>query len=215
MNAPVPAYLLVIDEICNLNWRNINRDDLFVAAWAYYYFSIQFRENLQIARALYPDDANLKQLEDEECDTHNLSPWPGVALPSEKMNHDEFMRRSLELCPVDPGVRSRMEELGQAYLATVRDIEPMTRAVSISSYENGGLQSVFTAYLTAKDWDTPALQAFGHFLIEHIKFDGNDDDEHGHGALARHLVPDDRILPLWSAFKHMLLSAAPRLAYPE
>jgi hypothetical protein len=108
MNAPIPTYLHVIDEICGLNWKGINRDDLFSAAWAYYFFSIQFRENLQIARALYPDDANLKQLEDEECDTHNLSPWPGIALPGERMNHDEFMRRSLELCPVDPNLRCRM-----------------------------------------------------------------------------------------------------------
>jgi hypothetical protein len=214
MNAQSPKYLDIIDGICCLNWRGISQDELLSAAWAYYFFSIQFRENLQIARSLYPDDAKLKQLEEEECDTHNLSPWPEVALPGEKMNHDEFMRRSLELGPVDPNLRRRLEELGQAYLATVRGIEPMTRAVSISSYENGGLHAVFTAYLTSKDWDTPALRAFEHFLIKHLKFDGEDDGD-GHGALARHLVPDDRILPLWSAFKHLLVSSVPRLAYPE
>jgi len=212
VNAQSPKYLDIINDICCLNWRGISQDELLSAAWAYYFFSIQFRENLQIARSLYPDDGKLKQLEEEECDTHNLSPWPGVALPGEKMNHDEFMRRSLALCPLDPSMRHRIEELGQAYLATVREIAPMTRAVSISSYENGGLQSVFNAYLTSPAWDMPALKAFGHFLLEHIKFDGDGSEEHGHGALARHLVPDDRILPLWAAFRHLLVSSVPRLA---
>jgi hypothetical protein len=30
--------------------------------------------------------------------------------------------------------------------------------------------------------------------------------------LCRHLVADDRILPLWEAFKNLLVTAAPRLA---
>jgi len=182
------------------------------SAWAYYFFSIQFRENLQIARMLYPEDVKLKQLEEEECDTHNLSPWPGVALPAERMNHDEFMRRSLELTPLDRSARQRLEELGTAYLAKVREVAPLTRALSISSYENGGLHSVFTAYLTAPSWDTPALKAFGHFLVQHIKFDGDGTEENGHGALARHLVPDDRILPLWADFRDLLIDSVPRLA---
>ncbi len=211
MNAQSPKYLDIIDDICCLNWRGISQDDLLSAAWAYYFFSIQFRENLLIARLLYPDDAKLKQLENEECNTHNLSPWPGVALPGEKMNHDEFMRRSLTLCPLDPSLRHRIEALGQVYLATVRKVAPMTRAISISSYENGGLHSVFSAYLTSPAWNTPALKAFGHFLLEHIKFDGDGSADHGHGALARHLVPDDRILPLWAAFKHLLVSSVPGL----
>jgi len=212
MNAESPRYLGVIDNICSLNWDGINQDDLLAAAWAYYFFSIQFRENLKIARMLYPDDAKLKQLEEEECDTHNLSPWPGVALPGERMNHDEFMRRALELSPIDPGMRQRLEELGAAYLAKVREVAPLTRALSISSYENGGLQSVFTAYLTSPSWDMPALKAFGHFLVQHIRFDGDGSEENGHGALARHLVPDDRILPLWADFSSLLISSVPQLA---
>jgi hypothetical protein len=51
------------------------------------------RENLEIARRLYPNDTKLQQLEREECNTDNLSHWPGVASAAEKMNHDEFMRR--------------------------------------------------------------------------------------------------------------------------
>jgi len=107
-----------------------------------------------------------------------------------------------------------MEELGQAYLTAIRRIEPMTRAVSLSSYENGGLQAVFRAFLTSRDWDSPPLRAFGHFLTQHIKFDGGEEDGGGHGALARHLVPDDRILPLWTEFKLLLVRSVPQLAHP-
>jgi hypothetical protein len=37
------------------------------------------------------------KLDHGERDTDNLSPWPGVAKAGEKMNRDEFMRRTLEL----------------------------------------------------------------------------------------------------------------------
>jgi hypothetical protein len=41
----------VIDDVCGLNWGNLVEDDLVNVAWAYYYFSVQFRERLEIARA--------------------------------------------------------------------------------------------------------------------------------------------------------------------
>src|SRR5437588_13103991 len=85
------AYEREIDDICGLNWRGLTREDLVNVAWAYYYFSVQFRENLEITRALYPDDKQLLELDRGERDTDNLSPWPGVAKPGESMKHDGFM----------------------------------------------------------------------------------------------------------------------------
>ncbi|MBV8613446.1 MAG: hypothetical protein JOY66_06690, partial [Acetobacteraceae bacterium] len=81
--------------------------------------------------------------------------------------------------------------------------------LSISSYEDGGLERVFRAFLTSRSWNGPLLRAFHHFLTEHIRFDS--DEEKGHGALSRHLAPDDRILPLWAEFKQLLVLSAPRL----
>ena len=86
-------------------------------------------------------------------------------------------------------------------------MDPVTRAMSLSSYEDGGLETVFRAMLTAPDWNEPSLGAFRHFLVEHIKLDSGE-----HGGLCRHLVADDRILPLWNAFRDILVGAAPRLA---
>ena len=203
----VNRYPSVIGEIEALNWRQLTTDELMAACAAYYYFSVQFVEAVGIACELYPSDPKLVELRLGECDTDNLSPYPGIAKPAEKMNHDEFMRRTVAMSSLDPDERSRIESLGRAYLEEVNQFDPMTRAMSLSSYEDGGLERVFGAMLTAKDWDEPSLGAFRHFLVEHIKLDSGE-----HGGLCRHLVADDRILPLWEAFRNILIAAAPRLA---
>ena len=200
----------VITRICDLRWTDLDQADLLRLAQGYYYFSVQFRENLQLACELYPSDARLKELEKQECNTANLSPWPGVAAANEKMNHDEFVRRLLNLSPVQETTRSYLEDLGQTYLAAIRKIAPAVRAMSIGSYEGGGLERVFRAFLRAPDWENPALKAFEHFLLEHIRFDSDPDD--GHGALSRHLAPDDRVVPLWAEFERLLIKSVPKLA---
>lgn len=199
----------VIDEICDMGWHELDLEQLTAAAWAYYYFSIQFRENLVIAHNLHPEDEKLRQLMREECNTSNLSPWPGVALAGERMDHDEYMRRTLELLPVEEDEATRHGANGRRYLDTIRAQEQVARALSIASYEDGGLERVFKAILRAPHWETPLLQSFKHFLEEHIRFDS--DPDQGHGALSRHLVPDDRILPLWEAFRDIFLISVPEL----
>jgi hypothetical protein len=205
-----PAYKELIQDICELNWSRLPQEDLISVAWAYYYFSIQFRECLEIARNLYPEDERLLELDSGERDTSNLSPWPGVAAPGEKMNHDEFMRRTLELTPVPESRKRELTALGQGYLARTRAMDTHVRALALASYEDGGLEAVFGAFLKAPAWDGPLLQAFKHFLEKHIEFDS--DPDAGHGALCRHLVPDERVAPLWAEFKKVLVEAAPRLS---
>ena len=199
-----------VDGICRLKWSRLEKDDLTSVAWAYYFFSVQFRESLEVARSLHPDDEMLRQLEKEECNTSNLSPWPGVADPGETMNHDEFMSRLLGLSPIPESKRIALDGIGQDYLAATRSLNPAARALSIASYEDGGLERLFKAILQSSHWDGPLLQAFRHFLTEHIRFDS--DPEQGHGALSRHLAPDDRVLPLWDAAKRLFVEAVPSLA---
>ena len=203
-------YERVIDGICDLAWEGLSSEEMISAAWAYYFFSIQFRENLRIARAMYPLDEKLADLESEECDTDNLSPWYPVAEMGERMNHDEFMRRTLALVPIEPGTAARYTAMGNAYLAAIRERDDVARALSIASYEDGGLVRVFSAFLRFQNWDNPLLQAFRHFLVEHIRFDS--DPAEGHGALSRHLPRDDRVLPFWDEFRQLLVTFVPRLS---
>jgi hypothetical protein len=204
------AYQRVVEDICKLRWVTLTQDDMISVAWVYYYFSVQFRESLEIARNLYPDDDRLRNLDQGERDTDNLSPWPGIAAIGERMNHDEFMRRTLALTPIPDSERRRLTAIGETYLIKTRAMARKSRALALASYEDGGLESVFRAMLTAQHWNNDLLQAFKHFLSEHIRFDS--DPEQGHGALCRHLAPDDRAHPLWVEFKRMLIEAAPRLA---
>ena len=198
----------VVDGICRMAWDELDNDDVMRVAKAYYYFSIQFRENLEIACAVQPGDPKLAELYEGECNTDNLSPWPGVAAAGERMDHDEFMRRLLEFHPI--GRDDRLTDAGLAYLAKTRCIDDAARAASIASYEDGGLSRVFGAMLRAPHWYGKGQRAFRFFLEEHIRFDS--DDGAGHGTLSRHLPVDDRILPLWTAFRDLLTTAVPRLA---
>jgi len=184
-------YQRVIDEIVDFSWQGLKRTELLAACRAYYYFSKQFVDAVHIACDLYPADQN------------------GIADKGEKMNHDEFMRRVIESASLDEVTRERVDGLGREYLAEVSRMDRLTRAMALSSYEDGGLEAVFGAMLRAPDWNEPSLGAFKHFLVEHIKLDSG---EGSHGSLCRHLVADDRILPLWAAFKNLVVAAAPRLA---
>lgn len=205
--ATLYSYQAVIDDICNLNWSSLNREELMAVSAAYYFFSVQFVEAVDIACRLYPSDPKLAELRGGECDTDNLSPYPGVAKEGEKMNHDEFIRRAVAMSSLNAAERARVERIGRAYLDDVHGIEPLVRAISLSSYEDEGLPRVFSAMLNAPDWDEPSLGAFRHFLVLHVHLDSN-----VHGELCRHLAADDRILPLWKAFRNLVVDAAPKLA---
>src|SRR5690349_14137882 len=119
------------------------------------------------------------------------------------------MKRLLKISPIDQYRQQRLEDIGQRYMANVRQIDLDVRAASIASYEDGGFERVFRAVLQAHSWETPLLQGFKHFLVQHIRFDN--DPERGHGALSRHLGLDDRVFPLWAAFKNLLTKSAPNL----
>lgn len=206
----IPSCQSLIDEICAFDWRSLTRQELIDIAWIYYFFSVQFRESLEIARRMFPDDNKLLELDRGERNTDNLSPWPGVATVGERINHDEFMRRTLQLTAVDADRRAGLETIGARYLAKVRATDDTTRILSLASYEDGGLEVIFKSILDAPDWRDPLLQAFRHFLIQHIKFDG--DPEHGHGGLCRHLAPSDTVASLWMVFRESLVAAVPRFA---
>jgi hypothetical protein len=203
-------YAQIIDEICELNWSALSRDELIDVAWAYYFFSVQFCENVGIARRLYPDDKRLEELDRGERDTDNLSPCPGVVDAGERVDHDEFMKRALNLEVIDELRGRRLLTIGAAYLEKVRAADDATRALSLPTYEDGGLEKVFRSILRARRWDGPLLQAFKHFLVGHIALDSNPVE--GHGSLCRHLPPNAQVFDLWLAFKQSLVAAAPILA---
>jgi len=198
-----------IASICGLDWPNMTLEDMVAVAWSYYFFSVQFRENLCLACEAYPADPALKRLFAEECNTSNLSPYPGIAAPGEAMNHDEFMARVLELSDLPPDTRGFYQAAGERYLARVRAVDNGVRATSMASYEDGGLEAVFKAMLRSPDFDHDLVKAFRFFLSEHIRFDS--DPDAGHGSLSRHIEADDEVAELWDMFRTLLIETAPAL----
>lgn len=203
------AYQDVIKSICALDWSGLSQEGLTKIAYVYYFFSVHFCETVGLARILYPNDERLEELDRGERNTDNLSPYPGVVEANERVDHCEFMRRTLELTPVELGERLRLESIGNAYLILTRPLDPATRAVSLPTYEDGGLEQVFRSILRARHWDTPLLGAFKHFLEGHVALDS--DPEHGHGSLCRFLEPNAKVFDLWTAFAQMFVEAAPEL----
>jgi hypothetical protein len=206
-NCQAPSCKAVIDRICDMPWETINNDEIMRIAKAYYYFSIQFRENLVLACAQHPNDLFLKELYKAECNTDNLSPYEGITRGQERINHDEFLRRLLckEFHEAD-----QLDDLGHEYLCRVRSIDITARVASIATYEDGGLSRVFASMLRAPRWLGAAQRAFRFFLEEHIRFDT--DSDCGHGALTRNLKVDDSVLPLWEAFEELLQATVSELA---
>jgi hypothetical protein len=76
----------------------------------YYYFSTQFRENLE-AHSLYPNDDLLRRLDHSKRYSGSLFAWPGVAKVGERRNHDEFKRRTLERRTIAEDRRRGLEGL--------------------------------------------------------------------------------------------------------
>lgn len=181
------AFEAVIDGICRMAWERLDSTDVRRVAEAYWYFSVQFGENLEIACARHPNDPALAALRNAEC---------------------AAVRRLPERDPA--GRDERLAEAGLVYLDRTRQLDDAVRAASIASYAGGGLSRIFGAMLQAPDWDGDGQRAFRLFLEEHIRFDG--EFGVGHGVLSRHLSADDRILPLWTAFRDLLTAAAPKLA---
>ena len=52
--ASLNRYHAVIDDMCDLKWSALNREELVAVCAAYYYFSVQFIEAVDIACGLYP-----------------------------------------------------------------------------------------------------------------------------------------------------------------
>ena len=99
-----------------------------------------------------------------------------------------------------------------------RAIDPKVRALALASYEDGELESVFRAILTAPQWDfleSPLLKC--HSLIsfsglEHIKFDSDPEQGTWVRFVATFRQTDRMCAPLWwKEFKQMFVKAAPRL----
>lgn len=198
-----------INRVCDIGWETLNEQQMTSAVWMFYFRSVQFRENLEAAIRLHPDNQNLRTLTEEELHTNNLSPYNGIAAEGEYLDHDTFLKRIIETHPIPPEKRQYLENLGKEYLDSMTKMPDEIKAMCLVSSEDGGSSKIYTNILTSPQncWKSNGMQAFRHFLQKHVEFDSTEGEDTGHGMLVRKLGIDDRVAPMLDKFADCLEDA--------
>ena len=193
-----------------MNWRRLSIGELIDVAWAYYFFSIQFRENLLIARELLPDDAQLEQLGSRR---KGYGQFISLSRGCRRRGASGSRRVHAESVVADA---DRRASAAIASRRSARLISAKSAPLTVGqgprasrAMRTGVLRKCSGACCRPRIGRIPCSQGFKHFLEKHIEFDS--DVENGHGGLCRHLPPNEGVRELWTAFKESLIQVAPAL----
>src|SRR3989338_9234910 len=130
----------IIKRITNLPWQTLDAEDLLNLMVLSYVSALEFAESLRMALALYPKDAELKQMAIGELQATNLS-FDDYHGPRD---HAEFLAHFLRKHRVDTSEVIRMACIG--YQQAIKQLPQDVRAMSIFSRESA-LPHVFTRIL--------------------------------------------------------------------
>ena len=126
-----PAYQRVIDEICNLNWANLERWRMLSGLCGLTTISqCNFGSVSKLRAKCIPKMNDCCNLIDGERNTDNLSPWPGVGCGWRK-NESRRVRCAGRL----NSQKSRrsdgsvLSDIGNKYLKSVRAIDPKNQSI--------------------------------------------------------------------------------------
>ncbi len=180
----------VIDEIKQLRWERLSASELQVLTILAAYAAREFAESLRIALRLYPESSELREMASGELETSNLQ-FGDYSQPGDHANFLWHFINKHNLTELHPeAVRA-----GETYLAKVRELPDEIRAMSIISRERE-LPQIFERILEARDWSMPILEAFHHYLKEHIRLDSM---EGGHADLLSSFIVTNEITVFYKA----------------
>lgn len=195
-------YKSVVEKIKNLNWENLPPEDLQKLMYLSYASAREFAESLRIARDLYPDNENLKDMAEGELQTSNLS-FEDYNQAGDHADFLEFFLKKHNLLEVTPEIKTATEE----YVNVCQSLDPKVRAMTIFSREEE-LSEIFERILQAKDWTAPGLPPFQYYLKQHIALDAGDG---GHADLVKEFPVDDQVKSFYEARLQMYQEAIPDL----
>ncbi len=167
-------YIEIVRLIRELNWKDLSTSELECLMILSAYAAREFAESLRITLALHPESTEFRDMSVGELDTNNIQHEEY----SRTADHADFLWYFIEKYQV---FQHHPEAItaGESYLNRVRVLPREVRAMSIVSRERE-LPGIFEQVLKATDWSTPALRAFRHYLVEHIRLDSM---EGGHADL--------------------------------
>ena len=184
-------YKTTVSTIRDLNWSQLNGDELSLVMYLSWVAAVEFAEALRISLRLYPNHAGLREMAHGELKTKNLLLEDFV----EAGDHHEFLGHFLRKHGLMEKMESSFGALAQDYLAACRRLPEDIRAMTVFSREDE-LSGIFIKILTAPDWSGTGLYAFQHYLSRHITFDTGDG---GHHDLTKDFPIDERVAPFYEA----------------
>ncbi len=190
-NPPSPGYKHFVKLIKNLNWENLNGEELQVVMYLSWVAAVEFAEALRIALRLYPNHVGLQEMAHGELKTKNL------LLDDFRIagDHHEFLGHFLRKHGLMETMTRKLGDQAEAYLAKCRALSESERAMTVFSREDE-LSGIFARILDAKDWSAQGLYAFRHYLSRHITFDTG---AGGHHDLTSDFPVDERVRPFYVA----------------
>lgn len=189
-NTAIP-YKTTVATIRDLNWSQLNSEELKLVMYLSWVAAVEFAEALRISIRLYPHHEGLLEMAHGELKTKNLLLEDFV----EAGDHHEFLGHFLRKHGVMGEMEQRYGDLAQRYLAACRSLPDHIRAMTVFSREDE-LSGIFARILTAPDWAGAGVYAFQHYLSRHIVFDTGDG---GHHDLTRDFPVDERVSPFYEA----------------
>lgn len=176
-------YKKIISAIKNLKWEKLSVCELETLMVLAAYSAREFAESLRISLELYPESYELQEMAKGELMTSNLM----FDDYNKNGDHADFLWYFInkhELTNRFP----KANEAGERYLRDIRLLSKPLRAMTIVSRERE-LPGIFKRILKAKNWSTPALKTFRHYIQEHIRIDSM---EGGHAELlSGHVVTEE------------------------
>jgi hypothetical protein len=183
------SYKDVVSDIRNLPWCRLGETGLHQLMHLSHASAVEFAESLRIALSLYPKDELLQMMANGELKTNNLQ----FGNYTQTANHSEFLNHFLQENSI--ACQASTQQSITAYFSYCRDLSHEVRAMTVFSREYE-LSGIFNEILKAKNWDTPALQAFNYYLRTHIHLDT---DDGGHYQLTAHRNVDEQVEPFYKA----------------
>ena len=183
----------IVDIIKNLNWASLTRGDLEKLMVLSMFAAMEFAGRLRLCLEYFAISEEVggeafKEMAKGELDTDNLV----FADYNSRGDHFAFLKHFVD----KDGLREKYPDAvlaGERYMNKVNGLSLNDSIMSLVSRERE-LSGIFKKILEAKDWSTPALQAFRYYLERHIELDS---EEGGHADLLSGFEVTDEVGWFW------------------
>lgn len=200
-------YKIIVRKIVDLPWQTLDQEKLHALMFLSAHAAQEFAASLRIALRHFSWHEGLKKMATGELQTDNMR----FGSYQESGDHADFLWHFVHECNLHLAVSEKIFNTGEAYLGQVEKLPEMVRAMSIFSREHE-MSLVYKNILQAPAWNTPALQAYRHYLERHVELDS---EKGGHDELVADLPVTDAVADFYRLRLDMYQCIFPDLIVPQ